>query len=72
MILHVLNVKETYFMLIQVLLEVPAYPKPNALKTISKSTGKSVWNPINALIITTCIIMREHVRRNNVVVVNSG
>ncbi len=30
----VLNVKETYFMLRMVLLKVPAYPKPNALKTI--------------------------------------
>ena len=31
---NVLNVKETYFMLRMVLLKVPAYPKPNALKTI--------------------------------------
>ena len=30
----VFNVKETYFMLRMVLLKVPAYPKPNALKTI--------------------------------------
>ena len=30
----VFNVKETYIMLRMVLVQVPAYPKPNALKTI--------------------------------------
>ncbi len=34
MVMSVFNVKESYFMLRMVLLKVPAYPKPNALKTI--------------------------------------
>ena len=68
-LMDVFNVKETYFMLRMVLLKGPAYPKPNALKTISKSTEKSVLNQINVLTITTWVIIIEDVTRNHVVVV---